>query len=115
MIELKELKNRFYVDGIPMAWDYYLDVEIGNEVFQIRYMYKKVDEMLYEVKCIIPSNPTDNRVDTVYTGVFHPFKSDMPITLITAIGLSCIQNMLKEEIQLKSCVDFSIGDVIRGM
>lgn len=115
MIELKELKNRFYVDGIPMAWDYYLDVELGNEVFQIRHMYSKIDEMLYEVKCIIPSNPADNRTDKVYTGVFHPFKSNMPITSITAIGLSCIQNMLKEEIQLKSCIDFSIGDVIRGM
>lgn len=114
MIELKELKNRFYVDGKPTAWDYYLDVEFGNEVFQIRYMYKKIDD-LYEVKCIIPSMPVDSKVDTVYTGMFHPFKSDMPITLITAIGLSCIQNMLKEEIQLKSCVDFSIGDVIRGM
>lgn len=116
MIELKELKNRFYVDGKPVAWDYFLDVELNEGTYQIRFMYEKVEEDgLYQVKAIIPSSPVDSRVDTVYTGVFKPYRHNMPLQMITAIGISCIQGMIKEEVQLKSCVDFCIGDALRGM
>ena len=115
MIELKELKNRMYVDGKPIAWDYFLDVELNEGTYQIRFMYMQVEDDLYQVKVIIPSSPVDSRVDTVYTGVFKPYKNNMPMQTITAIGISCIQGMIKEEVQLKSCVDFCIGDALRGM
>lgn len=115
MIELKELKNRMYVDGKPIAWDYFLDVELNEGTYQIRFMFEQVEDDLYQVKTIIPSSPVDSRVDTVYTGVFKPYKNNMSMQTITAIGISCIQGMIKEEVQLKSCVDFCIGDALRGM
>ena len=52
MIELKELKNRMYVDGKPIAWDYFLDVELNEGTYQIRFMYMQVEDDLYQVKVI---------------------------------------------------------------
>lgn len=119
MIELKDLKNKEYDKvgkGGPIAWDYFLtDIDLGKDKVDIRFMFQKDEEegdCSYIVTAIVGLTDFTN---TVYKFRFTIPKRNMNLNLITAMGLTYMQAYLKEEVQLKSLIDFEIGEVLKGM
>lgn len=117
MIKLKELTNRRYEDKKPIAFDYRL--EVGKDELQ------RPVTTLFQFQRLDPENNTwmlktqfgrTAQADTqcYYIGIEVP-KNDVPLELICAIGLHYFRQVLQSEIQLRSNIDFSIGEAIEGM
>ena len=114
MIVLKELINRQYdEDNHVKSWRYILkDIDLGKEKVNINFDFEKLSDKRYKVTTIIGLTDYTN---TVYTQVYDTPKSNMDLCLITAMGLINIQYYIKDEVQMKTLIDFSLGEAIKGM
>lgn len=111
MLKQSDLKNRKVVNNVCVGFDYFL--KIGEKEIRCSFTRSKTFPSLWDMLIIL--DRTRDSDSQIYTFSYQLPKSNMDLTMITAIGLKYFQLYLKEEIQLKSNMDFILGDITNGM
>lgn len=111
MIKQSDLMNRINVNGICVDFDYILTIDD----LRIRCRFTRDKNQLSIWNMMVVLKRTRDADSQVYNFSYQLPKSSMDLTMIAAIGLRYFQLYLKEEIQLKSNIDFTLGEVTNGM
>ena len=111
MIKLKDLQNRVYSGKQCVRFEYALLVEED-------YVYAKFEKQetgLAEWNMQIVFGRTRDKDSEVYNFGYVMPREGLPLELIAATGLKYFQLHIKKEIQIKSNLDFELGDILQGM
>lgn len=111
MIKQSDLVNRMNVDGMCVDFDYILNIDESR--IRCRFMRDKNQPLIWNMMVVLKR--TRDADSQVYNFSYQLPKSNMDLTMVTAIGLKYLQLYLKEEIQLKTNMDFAIGEITNGM
>ena len=112
MIKFKDLQNKIYEGKECIRFEHEIKVD---EKCKILAMFKRKNSGLTEWNMQIIFSRTRDKDSEVYNFGYVMPRSDLPLELIAATGLRYFQLYLKEEIQMKSNLDFEIGNIISGM
>lgn len=112
MIKLKELQNRIYSGKQCVGFDY-IAMNEKNEI-QFEARFKAGIEKNEWVMRIVFDRTRDKDSEVYGFGYIMP-KSGLPLELIAATGLRYFQLYIKEEVQVKSNLDFELGNILQGM
>lgn len=96
------------VTKVCMAFEYDLLVENepGNKI-ELPFRFNRTGDKSWMVELIIGYQ--------VYRVEFDTPKNGMDLTMVAAFGLRNIQYEIRQEIQQKSIIDFTIGDETKDM
>ena len=111
MIKQKDLVNRMNINGICVDFDYILEIDKSRVRF--RFTRNKDNPLIWNMMVVM--NRTRDADSQVYNFGYQLPKANMDLTMIAAIGLKYFQLYLKEEVQLKSNLDFMLGEITNGM
>lgn len=113
MIKLNDLKNRIYSDRNCIRFEY----EVPNGESKTTALFKKQQSTengdIWRMQIVFDRNV--DKDSEVYNFTYVLPKANIPLELIAATGLRYFQLRLKEEIQNKSNMDFTLGDILSGM
>lgn len=112
MIRFKDLQNKVYSGKACVQCEY------GILVDENKYVYAKFSRQLdkpTEWNMQIVLGRTRDKDSEVYNFGYIMPKDNLPLELIIATGLKYFQLHIKEEIQLKSNLDFQLGNILMGM
>ena len=92
----------------PISFEYDLIVEDehGNPL-SIPIRFTRMDELIWQVEMVYGYQ--------VYRLDYNIPKRDLDLVMVAAFGLRSIQYQLQSEVQMKSIIDFTIGDCIKDM
>ena len=112
MIRLKDLQNRVYSGKNCTRFEYEFKVDQDKTVCA---MFKRTPEndRTWNMKVIL--DRTRDKDSEVYSFLYVLPRDNMPLELITAIGLKYFQLYIKEEVQMKSNMDFVLGEIVEGV
>ena len=112
MIRLKDLQNRVYSGKVCMRFEY--ELEISNDK-TVTAMFKRVveDANMWKMQLVI--DKTRDKDSEVYSFLYALPRAEVPLELIAATGLKYLQLHIKEEIQMKSDLDFVLGVITDGV
>lgn len=111
MLKQSDLVNRININGICVDFDYILNIDDSR----IRFRFVRNKNQLLVWNMMVVLKRTRDADSQVYNFSYQLPKSSMDLTMVAAIGLRYFQLYLKEEIQLKSNIDFTLGEVTNGM
>lgn len=111
MIKQSDLVNRCNVDGKCIDFDYF--VNLDNSRIRCRFTRDKNQLSVWNMMVVIKR--TRDADSQVYNFGYQLPKENMDLTMVAAIGLKYFQLYLKEEVQLKSNLDFTLGEITNGM
>jgi hypothetical protein len=111
-MKLNELELRIYKEKKCVGFTYFLNLEDNKKQrfdFVLDETNNEYEGRAWEMTTLFepPNGGTQ-----VYRICFVIPRNDIPLITIAGMGLKLFQTYLKEEIQLKSCIDFSIGQVV---
>ena len=112
MLSLRDLKNRVYSGKQCMRFECVLMAE-DKPIIAAFERKKSVESNEWNMRVII-DRTRDKDSDVYNFGYIMP-RSDLPLELIAATGLKYFQLYLREEVQTKSLMEFSIGEMLEGM
>ena len=112
MIKQSDLVNRMAINGVCVDFDYFLNIENGPRV-RCRFSRDKSDLKMW-CMCIVLERTRDAD-SQVYSFNYQLPKDNMDLTMVAAIGLKYFQLHLREEIQLKSNIEFCLSEVTANM
>lgn len=112
MIKQSDLQNRVAVNGVCVDFDYYLEVDNGPRI-RCRFVRSKDDFKTWCMDVVLKR--TRDADSQVYSFSYQLPKEYMDLTMVAAIGLKYFQLYLKEEIQLKSNIEFALGEITANM
>lgn len=112
MIRLKDLQNRVYSGKNCVRFEYELDVSKEKTVCAV---FNKTSESINMWKMSIVFDRTRDKDSEVYNFMYTLPKENVTLELVAAVGLRYFQLHLKEEIQMKSDMDFLIGKIVEGV
>ena len=105
MLKFKDLMNRVYSGKECVRFEVALPIDDNKFILA---QFAKSTYCTWNMRLIL--NRTRDKDTEVYN-----FEYIMPRDNLPATGLRYFQLYLKEEIQMKSNMDFSIGEMIQGM
>lgn len=111
MIRLKDLQNRVYSGKSCIRFEYEFDVDQNKT---ITATFKRLSET-NTWKMSIVLDRTRDKDSEVYNFMYALPKDNVPLELVAAVGLRYFQLYIKEEVQMKSNMDFLIGEIIEGV
>lgn len=111
MIKQRDLENRINADGICIDFDYILNV--NDSRIRCRFTRDKKQPLVWNMMVVLER--TRDADSQVYNFSYQLPKANMDLTMVAAIGLKYFQLYLKEEVQLKSSMDFALGEITNGM
>ena len=111
MIKQKDLVNRMNINGICVDFDYILEIDKSR----VRFRFTRNNDNPLIWNMMVVMNRTRDADSQVYNFGYQLPKANMDLTMIAAIGLKYFQLYLKEEVQLKSNLDFMLGEITNGM
>lgn len=115
MVILKDLKNRVYSDKQCIYFEYDIAIDKDKKItvrfFKQQYHGAQPNEWNMQ---IIFGRTRDKDSEVYNFGYVMP-RDALPLPLIAATGLKYFQLYLKEEIQMKTNLDFELGNVLQGM
>ena len=111
MIKQSDLVNRFNIGGVCVDFDYIL--EIKKSRIRFRFSRDKDKPLIWDMMVVIKR--TRDADSQVYNFSYQLPKAKMDLTMVAAIGIKYFQLYLKEEVQLKSNLDFTLGEITNGM
>ena len=111
MIKQSDLVNRMNYNGTCVDFDYILNVD-GKRV---RFRFYRDENELLVWNMMVVIKRTRDADSQVYNFSYRLPKPGMNLTMVAAIGLKYFQLHLKEEVQLKSNLDFMLGEITNGM
>ena len=112
MLKLKDLTNRQYVEKQCKAFEYELKSEKDARIMVAKF---EVGTNENEWSMQIVLDRTRDADSQVYRFDYVLPKEGMDLTMIASIGLKYFQLYLKEEVQMKTNLDFVLGEITRGM
>ena len=112
MIKQSDLVNRIAYNGVCVGFDYILKL---NDKSVIRFIFTRKEDELLVWNMNIVLDRTRDADSQVYNFNYQLPKAGMNLTMVAAIGLKYFQLHLKEEVQLKSSLDFMLGEITNGM
>ena len=112
MLSLGDLKNRVYSGKQCMRFECMFMAE-DKPIIAAFERKKSVESNEWNMRVII-DRTRDKDSDVYNFGYIMP-RSDLPLELIAATGLKYFQLYLREEVQTKSLMEFSIGEMLEGM
>ena len=112
MIKFKDLQNKIYDDKECVRFEYEIK---ADEKHKIIATFRRLKSGSAEWNMQVIFLRTRDKDSEVYNFGYVMPRSDLPLELIAATGLRYFQLYLKEEIQMKSNLDFEIGNIISGM
>lgn len=128
MLEIRDLTNKEYFGNELVSFQYLIncseDVDREDEDHKyIRCIFTKIykDNIIlptWLLEVNIPSYTSNSIHGTqvhTYRFVYQTPKNNMPITTIAAMGLYNLQNVIKQEVQYKTMLDFNISEILKGM
>lgn len=116
MIKFNDLKNKVYSNKDCIQFE--CDITSGvdkDDVITARFFKRKYMDFQTQWVMQIVIDRTRDKDSEVYNFGYVMPKENLPLELIAATGLRYFQLHLKEEIQVKSNLDFILGEIIRGM
>lgn len=111
MIKQSDLVNRCNFGSICVDFDYILNIDKSR--IRFRYTRDKDQPLIWNMMVVIKR--TRDADSQVYNFSYQLPKANMDLTMVAAIGLKYFQLHLKEEVQLKSNLDFTLGEITNGM
>lgn len=111
MIKQSDLVNRMNINGMCVDFDYI--IQIDKTRIRCRFTRDINQPLVWDMMVIIKR--TRDADSQVYNFSYQLPKMNMDLTMITAIGLKYFQLYLKEEVQAKTNMEFTIGEIINGM
>ena len=112
MIRLKDLQNRCYSGKNCIRFEYELNVD-QNMTVRARFSKTSGYDNTWTMNVVL--DRTRDKDSEVYNFMYTLPKDNAPLELIAAIGLKYFQLHIKEEVQMKSNMDFVLGDIIEGV
>lgn len=112
MIRLKDLQNRVYSGKCCMRFEYEFEIEKGNTICAV---FKRLSENANTWKMNIVLDRSRDKDSEVYNFMYALPKDNVPLELVAGVGLRYFQLHIKEEVQMKSNMDFLIGEIIEGV
>ena len=113
MIKFKDLQNRVYRDKECVQFEYGILLNEGKHVYYAKFNRQENNPLEWNMQVIF--GRTRDKDSEVYNFGYIMPRAGLPLELIAATGLKYFQLYLKEEIQLKSNIDFTLGEVLQGM
>ena len=104
--ELKNRKNNEQRECVGFEYDLLID-NGDNSVTELPFRFIRINSKVWQVELVI-----DNQV---YRTNYEMPKQNCDLTLIAAFGLRNIQYQIEQEVQMKSIIDFTIGDATKEM
>lgn len=114
MIKLKDLQNRVYSGKSCIRFEYEITID-EQHIFARFEKQTKQTSVPNEWNMQVVLDRTHYKDSDVYNFNYAMPKDNIPLELIAATGLKYLQLHIKEEIQLKSCLDFELGEITGGM
>lgn len=114
MIKFKDLQNRVYSGKQCVRFEYVFTVGDNNTVAMFERQTGKLAQPNEWNMQIIFGRTRDKDSEVYNFGYVMP-KEGLPLELIAATGLKYFQLYIKEEIQIKSNLDFELGNILTGM
>ena len=111
MINQSDLVNRMNINGMCVDFDYILQIDETRT--RCRFTRDKNQPLVWNMMVVLKR--TRDADSQVYNFSYQLPKHNMDLTMVAAIGLKYFQLYLKEEVQLKSGMDFAIGEITNGM
>lgn len=112
MIRLKDLQNRVYSGRNCIRFEYEFNVDQDHKVIA-NFKKTSLDANIWKMRIIL--DRTRDKDSEVYNFEYALPKGTTPLELIAAIGLKYFQLYIKEEVQLKSNMDFVLGEIVEGV
>ena len=112
MIKLKDLQNRVYSGKQCVKFEYIVKGEEDSDSIEV--VFRRMDNP-NEWRMQIVLNRTRDKDSEVYNFGYIMPKDGLPLELIAATGLKYFQLHIKEEVQVKSNLDFVLGGILEGM
>lgn len=115
MLTLKDLLNRVYSGKQCTRFEVTIPVGDGNQQLA-QFTRERREGYENSVWCMrVILERTRDKDSEVYTFEYVMPRDNLPLELIAATGLKYLQLYLKDEIQKKTEMEFSIGEIIQGM
>ena len=111
MVKQSDLVNRYSINGVCVDFDYILNID--DKRIRFRFTRNKHNLSVWNMGVIIKR--TRDADSQVYNFGYQLPKDNMGLTMVAAIGLKYFQMYLKEEVQFKSSLDFTLGEITNGM
>lgn len=113
MISLKDLQNRVYSGKNCTRFEY--EFKVDDQGKTVRAVFEKLAEYTNTWKMRIILDRTRDKDSEVYNFTYTLPREDVKLELVAAIGLRYFQLYIKEEVQMKSNMDFALGELIEGV
>lgn len=115
MIRLKDLQNKVYSGKQCVRFEVAIPKDDKRFVLAqfTRIQHEGSTSNEWNMRLIL--NRTRDKDSEVYSFGYIMPRDSLPLELIAATGLRYLQLYLKEEIQMKSNMDFAIGEITSGM
>ena len=112
MIRLSDLQNRVYSGKVCMRFDY--ELKVGNNKTAIAMFKRAVEDAnMWTMQLVLER--TRDKDSEVYGFTYVLPKANVSLELIAATGLKYLQLHIKEEVQMKSDLDFTLGMITDGV
>ena len=111
MIKFKDLQNRIYNGRECIRFEYGIMVDD-------KYLYAKFDKQqmgIEEWNMQVIIGRTRDKDSEVYNFGYIMPRTGLALELVAATGLKYFQLYLKQEIQYKSNLDFTLGNILQDM
>lgn len=111
MIKLKDLQNRVYSGKTCIKFEYEFPIDKEHNIIAT---FKRAQNQSEWHMHIILDRTRDKDSEVYNFGYIMP-RDSLPLELIAATGLRYFQLYIKEEVQMKTNIDFELGNILQGM
>ena len=114
MITLKELKQRVYSNKVCIYFEYEIEIDKEKKLTArfTKQNYNTVELNQWNMQIVV--DKTRDKDSEVYNFGYIMPKENLPLELIAATGLKYFQLHIKEEVQIKTSLDFILGEITNG-
>lgn len=113
MIKFGELKNKVYRNKECVQFEYGIPLNEGKHVYYAKFNRQENNSLEWNMQIIF--GRTRDKDSEVYNFGYIMPREGLPLELIAATGLKYLQLHIKEEVQAKSNLDFTLGEILTGM
>lgn len=117
MIVLSNLKNRVYSGKQCIRFEYIIKLNLNNNESKdqviARFERQLANPAEWNMQIIF--DRTRNKDSDVYNFGYIMPRDNLSLELIAATGLKYFQLYIKDEVQIKSNLDFDLGNILQGM
>lgn len=122
-ITIRDLKNKEYQNTELISFEYFLDLPVELEMLRNRLVIKFT-------KCLPQSDVENNKdiwnvvvnienqvlnITHTYSTFVSPPSRNLPIEKLVSMAIYNLKNILSNEVQIKSLIEFELGNKIADM